>query len=134
MNIDLRKLRACDIMRADILWTTADESLRSAAGRMREHRVRALLVRAATPTGLPGILTSKDVVNLLGSQAAAVLDDVLVGDVATATAICVPAHTQVVDCINLMRMAGVRRMPVLDGTQVVGVLSSSDIFDAVLHD
>ncbi|MFM1872935.1 MAG: hypothetical protein RL398_2357, partial [Planctomycetota bacterium] len=37
-------------------------------------------------------------------------------------------------CLNLMRMAGVRRMPVLDGTKVVGVLSMSDVFARLLAD
>jgi CBS domain-containing protein len=50
----------------------------------------------------------------------------------TRPAICVPATANLRDCINLMRMSGIRRMPVLDGTNVVGVLSTADIFASVL--
>jgi CBS domain-containing protein len=46
----------------------------------------------------------------------------------TRPAFCVTAPTSVRDCINLMRMAGVRRVPVVDGTTVIGVLSASDVF------
>jgi CBS domain-containing protein len=95
--------------------------------------IRALLVSGEHASDLPGIVTSKDIVNLLGSQDAAVLDQLRVGDVMTRPAICVPAQTNLRDCINLMRLSGVRRMPVLDGTTVVGVLSTSDIFARALQ-
>jgi acetoin utilization protein AcuB/CBS domain-containing protein len=62
------------------------------------------------------------------------LAELRVGDVMTRPAICVPAQTNLRDCINLMRMSSVRRLPVLDGTTVIGVLSSTDIFRRALAD
>ncbi len=134
MTCDLRQLRAGDVMSRTIQWATQQENLRVAARRMANHGIRALLVSSEDPSDLPGILTSKDIVNVLASQAISVLDDLKVGDVMTRPAICVPQQTNVLDCLNLMRMSGVRRMPVLDGTAVVGVISSSDVFDRVLRD
>ncbi len=134
MTCDLHRLRAKDVMNKSVQWATAHENLRAAGRRMAQHGIRALLVSGAEPSDLPGILTSKDIVNLLGSQDPAVLDELQVADVMTRPAICVPAQTNVVDCINLMRMSGVRRMPVLDGTQVIGLLSTSDIFQRTLAD
>lgn len=134
MSLDLRQLRAGEVMNPTIHWATAHENLRAAARRMQEQRIRALLVSGAHPGDLPGILTSKDIVNLLGSQDPAVLAELTVADVMTRPAICVPRQTNLVDCINLMRMTGVRRMPVLDGATVVGILSTSDVFARVLRD
>lgn len=128
MTIDLHRLRAKDVMHTDVEWAEVHENLRTAGQRMMTHRIRALLVPGPDPSDLPGIVTSKDIVNLLGTQDPAVLGDLQVGDVVTRPAICVPAQTNLLDCINLMRMAGVRRMPVLDGTTVIGLLSTSDIF------
>lgn len=128
MTIELHKLRARELMKTELQWTSANENLRTAGERMARHGLRALLVAGDEPADLPGIITSKDIVNLLGSHDPAVLDQLRVGDVMTRPAICVPAQTNVRDCINLMRMSGVRRMPVVDGTTVVGVLSTSDIF------
>ena len=51
----------------------------------------------------------------------------------TRPAICVPETTNLLDCINLMRHAGVRRVPVLRGSEVVGVLSFSDVFRRLLE-
>ncbi|MBL8728381.1 MAG: CBS domain-containing protein [Planctomycetes bacterium] len=134
MTIDLHRLRAKDVMNTGVQWSTATENLRAAGRRMAQHGIRALLVAGAEPSDLPGILTSKDIVNLLGSHDPAVLDELHVADVMTRPAICVPAQTNLVDCINLMRMSGVRRMPVLDGTRVIGLLSTSDIFQRTLAD
>jgi CBS domain-containing protein len=128
MNTDLRSIRAEQAMAKDIAWAEPHETARQAAHRMRERKVRALLVRGAGPNDLPGILTSKDLVNLFGTQEVSALDVVTVADVMTRPAICVGKNVHLVDCINLMRMSGVRRMPVLDGVHVIGVLSSSDVF------
>jgi CBS domain-containing protein len=134
MTCDLHRLRAKDVMNTSVQWATANENLRVAGRRMAQHGIRALLVSGAEASDLPGILTSKDIVNLLGAQDPAVLDELQVADVMTRPAICVPAQTNLVDCINLMRMSGVRRMPVLDGTQVIGLLSTSDIFQRTMAD
>jgi len=37
----------------------------------------------------------------------------------------------IADCLRLMRMSGVRSAPVLDGTQLVGLLSFTDVLRAV---
>lgn len=132
MNVDLRQVRAEEAMTKDIVWARAVDSVRSAAEHMLQRGVRALLVPGDTPDDLPGILTGKDVVNLLGSHDPTVLDHTLVGDVMTRPAICVSARVNLLDCINLMRMHGVRRVPVLRGLEVVGVLSTSDVFSRAL--
>jgi CBS domain-containing protein len=133
MTCELDRLRAEDAMSREMQWADAGESLRAAAERMQQHRIRALLVRGRKPDDLPGIFTSKDVVNLLGSQDTAVLSQLTVGDVMTRPAICVPRQANLRDCINLMRMSGVRRVPVLDGATVVGILSTSDVFTIALR-
>jgi len=128
MTIELHKLRARELMKTEIQWASANDNLRTAGQRMAQHGLRALLVRGDDPADLPGIVTNKDIVNLLGSHDPAVLDQLRVGDVMTRPAICVAPQANVRDCINLMRMSGIRRMPVVDGTNVVGVISTSDIF------
>lgn len=128
MTTELHKLRARDLMKTEIQWASANDNLRTAGEHMAQHGLRALLVRGDDPADLPGIITNKDIVNLLGSHDPAVLDQLRVGDVMTRPAICVAPQANVRDCINLMRMSGIRRMPVVEGTSVVGVISTSDIF------
>lgn len=128
MTMELHKLRARELMKTEIQWASANENLRTAGEHMALHGLRALLVRGDDPADLPGIITNKDIVNLLGSHDPAVLDQLRVGDVMTRPAICVAPQANVRDCINLMRMSGIRRMPVVEGTDVVGIISTSDIF------
>ena len=133
MTADLHHLRARDVMNKNVQWTAAHENLRIAGERMVQHGIRALLVAGDNSSDLPGIVTSKDIVNLLGSQDPALLDQLRIGDVMTRPALCVPAQPNLRACLNLMRMSGIRRMPVLDSTTVIGVLSTSDIFARALH-
>ena len=133
MNQELERIRVRDVMNQNLQWADGDENLRAAADRMVEHHLRALLVRGRTEVDLPGILTSKDVVNLIGAHGLTVLDQLHVDDACTRPAICVPETTNLLDCINLMRHAGVRRVPVLRGSEVVGVLSFSDVFKRLLQ-
>ena len=128
MTMELHKLRARELMKTEIQWASPNDNLRTAGERMAQHGLRALLVRGDEPADLPGIITNKDIVNLLGSHDPAVLDQLRVGDVMTRPAICVAPQANVRDCINLMRMSGIRRMPVVEGTDVVGIISTSDIF------
>lgn len=134
MTFDLRQLRATDVMNKTVHWATPHENLREAGQRMANHGIRALLVSGESTFDLPGVVTSKDIVNVLGTQEAEVLSHLQVKDVMTKPAICVPQQANLLDCVNLMRMSGIRRMPVLDGTTVIGVLSMSDIFTRLLRD
>ncbi|MGK0201001.1 MAG: CBS domain-containing protein [Planctomycetota bacterium] len=128
----LKQMLAKDVMIEDIQWADSTENLRTAANRMAGHRIRALLVRGQDEHDLPGILSSKDVVNMVGAHDLSVLDELHVEDACTRPATCVSETTHILDCINLMRMSGVRRMPVLREGKVVGVLSLSDVFDRML--
>lgn len=131
---ELAQWTAADVMQTTLHWAEPTESLAVAGRRMAEHSVRALLVAGDQPTDLPGILTSKDIVNVIGTQSVAALNELQVRDVMTRPALCVPSAVGLLDCLNLLRLAGVRRMPVLEGTQVVGVLSMTDVFARVLAD
>ncbi|MCA8965288.1 MAG: CBS domain-containing protein [Planctomycetes bacterium] len=134
MTVDLHEIRADEAMSKTVHWATPQENLRAAGQRMANHGIRALLVAGESPSDLPGVVTSKDIVNVLGTQSAEVLDQLQVRDVMTKPAICIPKQANLLDCVNLMRMAGVRRMPVLDGTDVIGILSMSDVFTRMLKD
>ncbi|HLQ36656.1 MAG TPA: CBS domain-containing protein [Planctomycetota bacterium] len=132
MTVDLKKVRAIEAMNKKLHWAAPTETVRAAAQRMHQLGIRALLVSSSEPDDMPGILTSKDIVNLVAGQDPALLDTARVADIMTRPAICVPGHITLLDCVNLMRMTGVRRVPVLDGTEVVGIVSTSDVFALLL--
>ncbi len=110
------------IMRAPVYAAHA-ETVRSAAQRLGEDHVQALLV--AMPDASIGILTDADV-------RAAVARGHLSGDapaheLARAPAPTVPVRQLAIEATVDMLAAGVEHMAVLDGERVCGVLSAADL-------
>jgi CBS domain-containing protein len=110
------------IMRPPV-FAEATETLRSAAQRLGEDHVQALLV--AMPDETIGILTDADV-------RAAVASGQFSGDApaherARAPAPTVPVRQLAIEATVDMLAAGVQHMAVLDGERVCGVLSAADL-------
>lgn len=127
MNLD--QLTAADLMSSPALTIAATETLRSAANLMLERNIHCLLVPRA-PGQCVGVITSKDLVLVLCDGETELLDQLHVSDAMTTPAISVQRAFRIRDCMRLMRMSGVRSVPVLDGVQPVGVLSFTDVLRA----
>jgi CBS domain-containing protein len=132
--MNLEALTAADLMTPDVLTIDASEPLRAAAQRMSEKRVHCLIVPAARPQGCVGILTVKDIVQILCDGELGVLDQLVVADVMSTPAVSVQHAFSISDCLRLMRMAGVRSVPVLDGVRLVGLLSFTDVLRAAARE
>jgi predicted transcriptional regulator len=77
------------------------------------------------------VITTKDIVQVLCDGEQALLDQLLVQDSMTAPCVSVQKDFLIADCIQLMRISGVRSAPVLDGVKLIGMLSFTDIVKAV---
>jgi CBS domain-containing protein len=124
-----------ELMTATPAVTSPDTSLLDAGAKMLELGVSCLVVDLGEPARGFGIVTHKDTVSLLGSETESPKDalaDVTVGDVMTAPAVTVPPGYRLGTCLDLMRMLGVRRAPVLEGGELLGIISITDIFKAAL--
>ena len=126
------ELTAADLMSRNLLTAEQGETLRAAAKRMNELRVQALLVPRPPSEGGIGILALKDIVQVLIDADETALDALLVADAMTSPVFSVQDDMRISDCVAMMRMAGVRRAPVFSGKQLVGVLSFTDILDALV--
>ncbi len=125
--MSILSLRAQEIMTQGVHAIDADASLREAAAAMGSRDLHCLLVRPSKPQRAHGIITTKDIVQLLASEDVDVLDEMLVEDVMTRPVITVQVDMVVQDCVALMKLTGVRRMPVMRGSEIVGFLSYSDV-------
>jgi signal-transduction protein with cAMP-binding, CBS, and nucleotidyltransferase domain len=110
-------------------------TLQEAAVQMRDKHVGSLIVTEPTPAGerVAGILTDRDIV-LQGTAAGADPGRVVVADVMTPGLITIALHANVHDAMQLMLSHGLRRLGVLDGEEVTGVLSMDDILGAMATD
>ena len=128
---ELEQLQAKDLMTPNVHEVCTTATLREAAQLMTDHGVHCLMVRLSEANRGLGIVTCKDVVQLVGEACTDALDQLTVGEVMTMPAVCVPRELCLIDCINLMRMVGVRRVFVVDGLEPVGLLSFTDVLQCV---
>ena len=125
--MDAIKLRAKDLMQTDVKTVHNDLTLLAVAKMMRDFGISSLVVEPDDDGDACGIITRKDIVEAIVMDANGWVS-LTVDDVMTKPAITANSSLSISNCHQLMRMVGVRRLPVVDGTNLVGILSNSDIF------
>ncbi|MEU3310830.1 CBS domain-containing protein [Nocardiopsis sp. NPDC055551] len=117
-----------EIMNPSVRTVTPDTTLREAAEIMRDEDVGDVVV---TSSGrLHGMLTDRDVVVRCVAEGGDPAT-VRVGDVCSTEIVTVPRQSSVKDAVHTMRTATVRRLPVVDDDEVVGVVTMGDLAQAV---
>lgn len=123
-----------DILRTkgtDVFAIAPDATMYDALSLMSEKNVGAVLVMDEGK--LAGILSERDYarkVDLLGKTAA----DTPVRELMTARVVGVRPGTTVEECMALMTDKHIRHLPVVDGDQVVGVISIGDVVKAIISE
>jgi CBS domain-containing protein len=117
---------ARDIMSPDVAHLAADQTVADAAELMARHDVGALPVCDSSGQ-LSGMITDRDLV-------VKVLVDgrdpntTTVGEIADQPeVVTIGADDSAEEAIRTMKEHGVRRLPVIDGTSLVGVVSQADV-------
>ncbi len=121
------------IMRQPVREIHAAESVAQAVRAMQAHGISCLLVAPRFDGDGYGIITKADVV---GKVVARGRDPgrVCVRDVMTRPLHTVPAEASMRQCAALMMRYHIRRLPVVDERgRPLGIVSDSDVFDALLH-
>jgi len=99
------------------------ETLQTAAQLMAAQDVGALVVQAGHT--IIGIVTDRDIV--VRGLAEGLGLEAMVGEVASEDIVTVGPGVAAETAVQLMRAAAVRRIPVLDGDTVVGIVSIGDL-------
>jgi CBS domain-containing protein len=119
--------QARDHMSRDLLTVAPEEPLSQVAQRMVERDVGAVLVMRGAE--LAGILTERDV---LRAVAAGIRDDTLVSDWMTSDPETMEPGDTTQHAAVLMIHGGFRHLPLVEGDDVVGMLSIRDLMRVVL--
>ncbi len=118
------------ICKRDVIGVAPETSIAEAARLMRAHHIGDVLVLQQDDGGrrIPvGIVTDRDIVV---EVVAAELDPRIlkVSDLVTRQLVTAEEHELCEDCVRVMAMNGVRRMPVVDASgALVGVVSIDDL-------
>ena len=121
---------AQEVMTKDVVTIHPHATVAEAIQRMRDRQVGSLLVERVSPSDTWGIITQTDVVQKVvasGKDAT----QVQVTEVMSKPVTIVRPDTPLQECAHLMGREHIRRVFVFDRDNVIGVVSASDIFDAL---
>jgi signal-transduction protein with cAMP-binding, CBS, and nucleotidyltransferase domain len=116
--------RVTELMTRDVIDTIGEDgSVADAARRMRERKRGCLIV---TARGKPvGILTERDLVQRVIAEGRSP-EKTKVSEVMSSPAITVGPEALVSDAATIMLQNRIRRLPVVEGTDVLGMLTVTD--------
>jgi CBS domain-containing protein len=106
-----------EIMTTDVVSVQADSEIEDAARLMANHRISGLPVMDQA-NNLVGLVTEYDLISKQGRT---------VGDLMTRGIISITPETDVSQVAELLASRRIRRVPVMQGTHLVGIVSRSDL-------
>ncbi len=127
---DVRFAKAGDVMTKDVVSIDGTATVADAVRLMRDESVSSLFVNRRGVEDAWGIVTRKDVV-------CKVIDpgkdpsDVKVFEIMSKPLVTVSPGLALKYCARLFNSTGIRRAPVFDGKEIVGILSNTDIFNSI---
>jgi CBS domain-containing protein len=123
---NIKIVRARDVMHKQILTIDGMATAREAAAIMRSKRVFSLLIKKRHENDAWGILVVQDFVKgvIIPGRSP---DDVNVYEIMTKPIITVPADMDIRYAARLIYRAGIRRAPVEEKGEIVGMISLSSL-------
>ena len=107
-------------------------SLADAVSLLNTHNIGALVVTSAGDE-VAGILSERDIVRQLGKEAAISMVQP-VSAIMTRSAVTCGRDTEIAEIMDLMTEHRVRHIPVMDGRQLVGIISIGDVVKAKIEE
>ncbi|RPJ20440.1 MAG: CBS domain-containing protein [Planctomycetaceae bacterium] len=120
---------AADVMTKHVVDIDANATVAQAVEKMKQWNVSSLLVARKDATDTWGFMSQTDIVEKVVAQGINP-ETVHVYEIMTKPVITVPPNCSLQDCAALMARADIRRVLVFDGQDIVGIVSSTDIFNA----
>ena len=122
-------MQLVDISNQNVVFTGRETGINAAARLMREEHVGSLIVvEDPNLKNIPvGIVTDRDlVVEVLAQDVD--IEAITVGDVMSANLVTARADASLWDAMKLMRMHGVRRLPIITQEEkLVGIITIDDV-------
>jgi signal-transduction protein with cAMP-binding, CBS, and nucleotidyltransferase domain len=119
---------ASDVMTKHVVDIEPEAAVADAIEKMKQWNVTSLLVGRKATTDTWGFMSQTDVIEKVVAEGNDP-KEVQVHEIMTKPVITVPSNCSLQDCAALMARADIRRVLVFDGQDIVGIVSSSDIFN-----
>lgn len=115
-----------DIMNPGLDHLTVDSSVADALACMHDEDIGAVPVCSADGR-LQGMVTDRDVAMRLGESPFDPSTTNLSEVMTTTEVVTIGADDEITDLVDIMTQHQVRRLPVIDGNEVIGVVSQADV-------
>lgn len=113
-----------DVMHTDVKTISQGSSVKEAAEIMKEHRIGSLVVLEKHK--MLGILTERDILDKVVAEASD-SSKVKVKDVMTTEVVMAFPEQDLGAAASLMLEKGIKKLPVLHGKQLVGIVTATDV-------
>ncbi|MBU0898672.1 MAG: CBS domain-containing protein [Nanoarchaeota archaeon] len=116
-----------EIMNTDVKTIKSSDSIQKAAKIMNEYRIGGLIV--LDKTQLAGIITERDIMR----DVVALAKDVIktkVKDVMRTELVVIESNISVADAAKVMLEKNIKKLPVVEGKNLIGIITSTDILAA----
>lgn len=120
----LVSLKVEDVMIRDVVTIDVNSTVREAANVMGKMGIGCLIVMRMDKA--VGILTERDFLKRVVAEAKDV-EKTLVKDVMSSPLITVEPHVDLEEAVRLMFSMNIKRLPVVDGERLLGIVSLTDI-------
>jgi signal-transduction protein with cAMP-binding, CBS, and nucleotidyltransferase domain len=124
--------KAKDLMTKDVKYIQGDATIKETLIRMKVEGVSSFIVERKDHDDAYGIVTRKDIVTKV-VETGRDLDYTKVKEIITKPLLMVSPGLGIKYVVRLMQMANIRRAPVFDGKEIVGILSNTDIINALIE-
>ncbi|MBK1724988.1 CBS domain-containing protein [Thiocystis violacea] len=128
----MKKIQELLDQKGDRVWSIGpDATVYEALTLMAEHRIGALLVTDST--GLIGLISERDYARegILRGRSS---KETAVRDIMTHRVVCATPEQSLEEAMILMTEKRVRHLPVIDGGQVLGLVSIGDLVKSIISE
>ncbi len=119
-----------DLMTRSLITVTDDETVEQAMHLMTDNNISSVVVEP-NKDGVWGIITRRDIVAKIVRGAGRNPATTKVRDVASRPIVSVPAETSIRDAAAKISDSNISRFTVVQGKDVIGIVTETDIFNAV---
>ncbi len=120
---DAFMIRVQDVMTEEVAAVNPEESIQKAARLMHEKRTSSVLV--VENDSLKGIITERDMVERVVARGIELSADA--GTIMTRDPVSIPRSAYYYDAISLIFTKGIKHLPVVEDSKVVGIVTLSDL-------
>jgi len=114
-----------DLMTRNFISVSPDTNLKKCAETLIKKRVGSLIVKEGDK--LKGILTEKDIIWVIVKKSVKDLEKILAKDIAKRKVITIKPSADAFEALQKMKKEKIRRLPVLENSKVIGMLTLKDI-------